>query len=189
MVWPWHGGRLLTAQSCRCSRRREAASVARLRRLPRAIRRVSVGGKPAFAPNLCATYFRHLQPLARRLLQALSGPPVRGRDAADAVDRLGDRRMRFARKELAGHPQSTKCPRIAFRPRPPRDGRRHRAARWLHTPATAAAVASAVLGHVSILVLRRGGPLGGSGLANGPLGAPSERQDHQERSHAPPQEH
>ena len=32
-----------------------------------------------------------LQPLARRLLQALSRPPVRRRDAADAVGRPGDR--------------------------------------------------------------------------------------------------
>ena len=42
-------------------------------------------------PGLAAANVPRLQPLARRLLQALSRPAVRGRDAADAVGRARDR--------------------------------------------------------------------------------------------------
>ena len=42
-------------------------------------------------PELAASDVPRLQPLARRLLQALSRPAVRHRDAADAVDRSRDR--------------------------------------------------------------------------------------------------
>ena len=52
---------------------------------PRPVRRRGRGSRPRRRD------VPRLQPLARRLLQAVSRPPVRGRDAADAVGRARDR--------------------------------------------------------------------------------------------------
>ena len=56
-------------------------------------------------PPTAAAMSPRLQPLARRLLQAVSGPAVRRRDDADAVGRSGDRgdalRAREARASAA----------------------------------------------------------------------------------------
>jgi hypothetical protein len=52
--------------------------------------------------------------------------------------------------------------------------------RQLHTSASAAPISAAVLGP-NLVVRRRIGRVWGSGLAHGPLGAPGERQDDEER--------
>jgi hypothetical protein len=64
----------------------------------------------------------------------------------------------------------------------------HREPRQLHTAATAAPIPAAVLGP-NLVVPRRIGRIWGSGLAHGPLGAPGERQDDEERGKLPMQVH
>jgi hypothetical protein len=61
-------------------------------------------------------------------------------------------------------------------------------ARRLHTPSTAAAIPTAVLGHVPV-VPRRMGRVWGFGLARGSLGARGERQCDEERGKPPPRSH
>ena len=61
---------------------------------PWSVRRGS-GGSPARGRDM-----PRLQPLARRLLQALPRPPVRRGDAADAVGRARDRGDALAREQL-----------------------------------------------------------------------------------------
>ena len=56
-----------------------------------------------------------------------------------------------------------------------------RLAGYIPPPPLPAAIAPAVLGHVLILVLRRRGPIWGSGLAGDPLGAPGEHQHNEDR--------
>ena len=86
---------------CRRDRRRLPLSE------PRPVRRRRRGSRPRRRD------VPRLQPLARRLLQAVSRPPVRGRDAADAVGRPRDRgdalrarRARDARRLPAAQPVS-----------------------------------------------------------------------------------